>query len=101
MKFLWLRNKKNDKIIFGSIWQNATGQGDHFSTGYLLDYIYFKENYMLIGIDLSKQGKLDVDSKAMQQINFIGNLQARWKYTNVFHYWRSERNTFRFFRRNS
>ena len=32
---------------------------------------------MLIGIDLSKQGKLDVDSKAMQQINFIGNLQAR------------------------
>ena len=30
---------------------------------------------MLIGIDLSKQGKLDVDSKAMQQINFIGNLQ--------------------------
>ena len=30
---------------------------------------------MLIGIDLSKQGKLDVDSKAMQQIKFIGNLQ--------------------------
>ena len=30
---------------------------------------------MLIGIDLSKQGKLDVDSKAMQQINFIRNLQ--------------------------
>ena len=30
---------------------------------------------MLIGIDLSKQEKLDVDSKAMQQINFIGNLQ--------------------------
>ena len=30
---------------------------------------------MLIGIDLSKQGKLDVHSKAMQQINFIGNLQ--------------------------
>ena len=30
---------------------------------------------MLIGIDLSQQGKLDVDSKAMQQINFIRNLQ--------------------------
>ena len=39
-------------------------------------------------IDLSKQQALDADPKAIQQINFIGNLR------------RSERNNFRFFTRN-
>ena len=33
-----------------------------------------KKYYKLIARDLSKQHKLDVDPKAMQQINFIGNL---------------------------
>ena len=33
-----------------------------------------KKYYKLIARDLSKQRKLDVDPKAMQQINFIGNL---------------------------
>ena len=32
----------------------ATGQGDDYTTGCLLDYFYFKENYKLIAIDLSK-----------------------------------------------
>ena len=35
----------------------------------------FKENYKLIATDLSKQQTLDVDLKAIQQINFIGNLE--------------------------
>ena len=30
--------------------------------------------YKLIGLDLSKQEKLDTDSKAIKQINFTGNL---------------------------
>ena len=42
-----------------------------YTTGNLLDFIYFKENYKLIAIDLSKQTKL----KDPQQINFIGKLQ--------------------------
>ena len=29
-----------------------------YTTGNLLDFIYFKENYKLIAIDLSKQTKL-------------------------------------------
>ena len=33
-----------------------------------------KKYYKLIARDLSKQRKLDVDPKAMQQINFIGTL---------------------------
>ena len=50
------------------------GQGDNYTTGCLLDYPYFKKYYKLIVIDLRKQQKLDTDSKAIQQINFTGNL---------------------------
>ena len=52
----------------------ATGQGDDYRTGCLLDYSYFKENYRIIMIDLSKQQVLDVDPRAIQQINFTANL---------------------------
>ena len=41
------------------------------TTGNLLDFAYFKENYRLIATDLSKQTKL----KDPQQINFIGKLE--------------------------
>ena len=64
-----------DKITYDSIRKMAAGQGDDYTTGYLLDYIYFKGNYELIVIDLSKQQKLYTDPKAMQQINFTGNLE--------------------------
>ena len=30
-------------------------QGDDNATGCLLDYLYFKENYKLVAIDISKQ----------------------------------------------
>ena len=33
----------------------STGQGDDYTTGCLLDYAYFKDNYRLIAIDFSKQ----------------------------------------------
>ena len=36
-------------------------------TGCLLDYVYFKENYRLIAVDLSKQKALDADPRAIQQ----------------------------------
>ena len=52
----------------------ATGQGDDNTTGCLLDYIYFKNYNIMIAVDLSKQQALDVDPKAIQQINFITNL---------------------------
>ena len=40
----------------------------------LLDHPYFKENYKMIAIDLSKQKALDADSRAILQINFTENL---------------------------
>ena len=40
----------------------------------MLGYIYFKNYYK---INLSKQQALDGDSKAIQQINFTGNLEEQ------------------------
>ena len=37
-----------------------------------MDYAYFKDNYKLIAVDLSKQKDLDVDPRAIQQIVFQG-----------------------------
>ena len=38
----------------------------------LLDYAYFKDNYKLITVDVSKQKTLDTDLRAIQQIVFQG-----------------------------
>ena len=40
----------------------------------MLDYNYLKKLYKMKAIDLSKPQVLDVDSKAIQQISFTGNL---------------------------
>ena len=52
----------------------ATGQGDEYTTGCLLDYSYFKDHYKMIAIDLSKLQALNADPRAIQQINFAANL---------------------------
>ena len=46
----------------------STGQGDDYTTGCLLDYSYFQDNYRLIAVDLSKQKALDADPRAIQQV---------------------------------
>ena len=66
---------KNDKITYDNNRKIATGQEDDCTTGCLLDYLYFKENYKLIAIDLSKQKQLDSDSKEIQKIDFADNLE--------------------------
>ena len=38
----------------------------------MLDYGYFKDNYRLIAVNLSKQETLDADLRAVQQIVFQG-----------------------------
>ena len=52
----------------------------------------------MIAIDLRKQHALDADWKPIQQINFTGNLNRGQNINdkNVAHYWRSNRNHFRF-----
>ena len=64
----------NNLRMHDGIRKTETGQGDDYSTGCLLDYNYFKNYYKVIAIDISKQQALDADPKAIQQINFTGNL---------------------------
>ena len=65
---------KNNLITYDNIRKIATGQGDDYTTRYLLDYPYFKDYYKMIAINLSKQQALEADPKEIRQINFTANL---------------------------
>ena len=56
---------KDDLEIYDNIRKIAMGQGDDYTTGYLLDYLYFKKYSKSIAIDVSKQQKLDADPRAI------------------------------------
>ena len=45
--------------------KTATGQGDDYTTGRLLDYQYFRDHHQLMAVDLSEQKELDADSRAV------------------------------------
>ena len=51
----------NDFKTYENIRKIATGQRDYYTTGCLLDYPYFKENYKMILTLLSRQQALDAD----------------------------------------
>ena len=65
---------------------------NNYTTGNLLDFAYYKENYQLIAIDLSKQTKI----KDPQQINFIGKIEGQDNGIMFFIIERSEETTFKF-----
>ena len=48
---------KDNKVIYENIRKITTGQGDDYTTDCLLDYIYFKNHYKMIAVNLSKQFK--------------------------------------------
>ena len=79
-KDFFVQSVRNDKITFGNIRKVATG---YYTTCCLLDYAYFKDNYKTISTDLSKQQALDVDPRAIQQINFTAKLD-RANNTRIF-----------------
>ena len=74
----------NDIKTHENIRKIATGQGDDYTAGCLLDYPYFKENYKMITIDLSKQHALDANPRAIQQFNFTANLDRAGNTTIFF-----------------
>ena len=73
---------KNNLRTYDNIRKIGTGQGDNYTTGFLLDYNYFNNYYKTIAIDLSKQQAFEAHPKAIQQINFTGDL-ARQGNTNA------------------
>ena len=79
---------KNGEEAYEKI--DMSNNNDH--TAGNLDFVYFKENYRLIAIDLSKQTKL----KDPQQISFIGKLLNRHGATMFFIIEKSEETTFNF-----
>ena len=63
----------NDKTKqYDKIRKIAIGQGGDYTAGCLLDCQYFKDHYNLTAIDLSKQIESDADSRAIQQLCFMG-----------------------------
>ena len=69
---------------YENIRKTATGQGDDYTTGCLLDYSYFKQHYKMIAIDLSKQQAVDADARAIQRTNFMANLDREENATIFF-----------------
>ena len=65
---------KINKVKCENIRKIATGQGDDYTTGCLLDYSYFANTYRMIAVDLRKQQALDADPRAIQQINLTADL---------------------------
>ena len=76
---------KSDIRTYDNVQKIATGQGDGFITGCLLDYNYFNNYYKIIITDLSKQQELDARKS-----------RSRRRCNNVFHYWGSKRKRFSF-----
>ena len=60
---------KNEEEAYEKIIEMS--KSNDYTTGNLLDFGYFKKDYKLIAIDLSKQTKL----KDRQQISFTGKLE--------------------------
>ena len=80
----------NEKEAYKKIIEMSNN--NDYTTGNLLDFAYFKNNYKLIAIDLSKQTKL----KDPKQINFIAKLLRNTGATMFFIIKKSEETTFNF-----
>ena len=65
---------KSDIRIYDNIRRIVISQGDDYTTGCLLGYNYSNKHYKMIAIDLSKQKPRDAAPKAIQKVNFTGNL---------------------------
>ena len=61
----------------------TTGQGEDYTTGWLLNYDYIKNHCRLFAVVLSRPKELDADLKAIQQIEFVGQLKKLHKNGNA------------------
>ena len=82
---------KNEEEAYEKIMDMSNN--NDYTTGNLSDFVYFKKNYRLIAIDLSKQTKL----KDSQQVSFIGKLENQdHGVTTFFIIEKSKETTFNF-----
>ena len=59
---------------YNELLKMATGRSEDYSTGCLLDYDYYINDFNIVGIDLSHQAVLDSDPKINQQFEFVYKL---------------------------
>ena len=59
---------RNNLKTYGSIQKITTGQGDHYTTSYFLDYNHFKNYYKVVGIDLIKEKYLMLIQKQYKKL---------------------------------
>ena len=81
---------KDNKVTYENIRKVATGKGDNYTTGCLLDYTYFRDNYKMIAVDLSRQQALDPDPRKVQEINFTANLDRAGD-TESISFWKNRK----------
>ena len=64
---------KGNKVTYENIRKIATGKGDDYTTGCLLDYTYFRDNYKMIAVPLSRQMNFtaNLDRAGRTRIYFI------------------------------
>ena len=75
----------NDLIKqYNEVKKTSTRQGDDCTTKCLLDSAYFKDNYKLIVVYLSKQKALDADPREIQQIIFQGIYRQKLRLYTLF-----------------
>ena len=72
---------KEHMITFGRL---SNGQRDGYATGFQLDYVYFKEHYRLIVVDLNKQQIPDANPKPIQKTYFYWKLIEECN--NIFYF---------------
>ena len=88
-KVLWYASK-NEEEAYEKVMDMSNN--NDYTTGNLLHFAYFKENYKLTAIDLSKETKL----KDRQLISFIGKLLNTRRARMFFIIEKSEETTLNF-----
>ena len=68
------QNISDDFLKYEELRKVMTGREEDYTTGSLLDYDYWENNFKLICCDLSMQKVLDSNPKANQQIEFVYKL---------------------------
>ena len=81
----------------------SAGQGDDYTTGFLLDHLYFEDNYRLIAVCLSKRKALNAVPRPIKQIvsQEIAGGADNTKIRLLHYSWKFKWNSLRILQKNS
>ena len=92
MKNIFDQYIKGDMKTYENIRKVFISQGDNFTTGCILDYLYLEENYKMIALYIYniytyiyKQQAFYFSPKVIQQISFTANLDQAGHRLIFFH----------------